>query len=97
MLLADAGFTGYELLKALMDRGNSFVIRVGANVKLIRNLGYAKLERKQTVYLWPIDKQGRNKRSMPRHLGKVRPPLVLRLIELKDAKGRPVVATFFEA
>ena len=90
MLLADAGFTGYDLLKALMDRGNSFLIRVGSNVKLIEKLGYAVVERKQTVYLWPLDKQARNKRSMPRKLGKVRPPLVLRLIRLKDAKGRPV-------
>jgi hypothetical protein len=91
MLLADAGFTGYELLKALMDQGNYFVIRVGANVKLIRKLGYAVIERKNTVYLWPLDKQGRNKRSMPKTLGKVRLPLVLRLITLKDAKGKPVV------
>jgi hypothetical protein len=91
MLLADAGFTGYALLKALIDQGNSFVIRVGANVKLIRNLGYAVIERRNTVYLWPLDKQGRNKRSMPKALAKVHPPLVLRLIQLKDAKGKPVV------
>jgi len=39
---------------------------------------------------WPLSKQGRNRRSMPRLLGKVLPPLVLRLIELKDAKGKPV-------
>lgn len=90
MLLADAGFTGYELLKALKDRGNSFLIRVGSNVKLIEKLGYAVVEGKQTVYLWPLAQQGRNKRSMPRTLGRVRPPLVLRLIKLKDAKGRPV-------
>ena len=90
MLLADAGFSGYELLKALMSRGNSFLIRVGSNVKLIQNLGYARVERKGTVYLWPLSKQGRNKRSMPNLLGKVLPPLVLRLIELKDAKGKPV-------
>lgn len=90
MLLADAGFTGYELLKALIGRGNSFLIRVGSNVTLIRKLGYAEIERKGTVYLWPLDQQGRNKRSMPGTLKKVRPPLVLRLIELKDAQGKPV-------
>jgi hypothetical protein len=90
MLLADAGFGGYDLLKALLDQGNSFLIRVGSNAQLIQNLGYAKIERKQTVYLWPLDKQGRNRRSMPRSLGKVRPPLVLRLIELTDAKGKKV-------
>jgi len=90
MLLADAGYTGYDLLKALIDRGNHFLIRVGSNVTLIKQLGYIEREGKQTVYLWPLDKQGRNKRSMPRQLGKVHAPLVLRLIELKDAKGRPV-------
>lgn len=90
MLLADAGFSGYDLLKSLLDRGNSFLIRVGSNVKLIQNLGYATIERKQCVYLWPLNKQGRNRRSMPRNLGKVHPPLVLRLIELKDARGKKV-------
>jgi len=91
MLLADAGFSGYDLFKALLDRGNSFLVRVGSNVKLIQNLGYATIERKQTVYLWPLDKQGRNRRSMPRDLARVHPPLVLRLIELAaDAKGGKV-------
>lgn len=90
MLLADAGYTGYDLFKALIDRGNSFLIRVGSNVKLIRGLGYYQREAKHIVYLWPLDKQGRNRRSMPRTLGNVCEPLVLRLIELKDAKGRPV-------
>lgn len=90
MLLADAGFTGYELLKALIDRGNSFLIRVGANVTLIQKLGYAMVEGKQTVYLWPLDQQRRNRRSMPKSLRNMGMPLVLRLIELKDAKGKPV-------
>ena len=92
MLLADAGFSGYDLLKKLMDRGNSFLIRVGSNVKLIRELGYYVREGKQTVYLWPLDKQGTygHKRKLPRSLKSVKLPLVLRLIELKDAKGRPV-------
>lgn len=92
MLLADAGFSGYDLLKGLMDRGNCFLIRVGANVKLIRKLGYYAREGKQTVYLWPLDKQGASghKHALPKSLKRVKPPLVLRLIELKDAKGRPV-------
>jgi hypothetical protein len=90
MLLADAGYTGYDLLKALVGQGNNFLIRVGSNVTLIKNLGYARFEGKQTVYLWPLDKQARNKRSMPKKLGKVRPPLVLRLIQLQEAGGKPV-------
>jgi hypothetical protein len=90
MLLADAGYTGYDLLKMIMSQGNHFIVRVGRNVKLIKNLGYIEREGQQTVYLWPMHKQGRNKRSMPKHLGKVRPPLVLRLIELHDVAGKPV-------
>jgi hypothetical protein len=93
MLLADAGFSGYELLCSLMDRGNHVLIRVGANVTLLTKLGYAFKEHKQTVYLWPLSKQGRHrgrKGKMPRGLKGVKPPLVLRLIRLKDAKGRPV-------
>jgi hypothetical protein len=93
MLLADAGFSGYELMKALLDHNNHFLIRVGANVKLLTKLGYAYREHKQTVYLWPLSKQGRikgPKSKMPRKLTRVQPPLTLRLIRLKDAKGRPV-------
>jgi hypothetical protein len=90
MLLADAGYTGYDLLRAIIGRGNHFLIRVGSNVTLIKHLGYAVREGKQTVYLWPLDKQGRNKRSMPRELGRTQPPLVLRLIELRDDKGKPM-------
>lgn len=94
MLLADAGFAGYRMMAALHERGNSFLIRVGANRTLIHKLGYYVLENKQTVYLWPLEMQsrggGKNRRFMPRNLSKVRPPLVLRLIELIDAKGRPV-------
>jgi hypothetical protein len=91
MLLADAGFTGYDLLKEIMHRGNHFLIRVGSNVKLIKNLGYVQHEGKQTVYLWPLNKQGRSaKNQNKKTLLKVHPPLTLRLIELRDAKGRPV-------
>lgn len=91
MLVADAGFSGYDLLKALIGQGSSFLIRVGSNVKLIKRLGYARIERKGTVYLWPLDKQGRSRKSrMPEKLGKVVPPLVLRLIELTDAGGKAV-------
>ena len=94
MLLADAGVAGYELFADLLSRGGHFLVRVGGNVKLIRKLGHARREGRQTVYLWPLDRQGRRhggRRSpMPRSLANVRPPLVLRLIELRDAAGRPV-------
>jgi hypothetical protein len=90
LLLADAGYTGYDLLRKIISQQNHFLIRVGRNVTLIKNLGHIQREGKQTVYLWPLHRQGRNKRSMPRRLNKVLPPLTLRLIELHDATGKPV-------
>ncbi len=74
LMTADAGFVGYEFWKAILDVGHDFVIRVGANVKLIKQLGYAR-EYDHTVYLWP-DKAAKNKM----------PPLVLRLIVIHDGK-----------
>ena len=74
LITADAGFVGYEFWKAILDADHDFVIRVGANVKLIKQLGYAR-EYDQTVYLWP-DKAAK----------KQLPPLVLRLIVLHDGK-----------
>lgn len=67
LLLADAGFTGYELLSELQRRGHAFVVRVGRNVHLLTELGWAVQERRDTVYLWP--KKHRDQ-----------PPLALRLI-----------------
>jgi len=74
MLLADAGFTGYELLAEVMNSGRQFLIRVGANVRLLKKLGYAR-EYDGTVYLWPDKKQKKKQR-----------PLVLRLITASDGK-----------
>ena len=74
LMTADAGFVGYDFQKAILDANRDFVIRIGANVKLIKKLGYAR-EYDHTVYLWP-DKAAKKKM----------PPLVLRLIVLHDGK-----------
>jgi hypothetical protein len=71
LFCADAGFTGYDLWKEVIDAGHSFLIRVGANVTLLRKLGYA-VERSGVVYFWP-DRAAR----------KGQPPLVLRLLPLQ--------------
>jgi hypothetical protein len=71
LLVADAGFTGFELLCTLLDRGVHVLIRVGRGARLLTELGYATREGKSTVYLWPDQKRGR-------------PPLVLRLIRVGD-------------
>jgi hypothetical protein len=79
LLLADAGFTGYDLLDELGRRGIDFLIRVGSNVRLLEKLGYAVDEGDGIVYLWPSrqQKQGLN-------------PLVLRLIVLQDERNRRI-------
>lgn len=74
LITADAGFIGYDFWSSVLNARHNFVIRVGANVRLIRNLGYAR-EYDHTVSLWP-DKAAK----------KNQPPLVLRLIEVHDGK-----------
>lgn len=76
LVVADAGFTGYELLRDILAGGRSFLIRVGSNVCLLKNLGYAHVEADGTVYLWP-----------ERFQKKTLAPLVLRLIVL-ERKGK---------
>lgn len=76
LFCGDAGFTGYDFWKSIMDRGHHFLIRVGANVRLLTKLGYYARECHGIVYVWP-DAAAR----------KQQPPLVLRLIHLKNERG----------
>jgi hypothetical protein len=85
MLVADAGYTGYEMLTKLREAKVEFLIRVGSGTKLLRKLGYAVREYEGLVYLWPDAKQGRRKDGSLPKLAKA-PPLVLRLIVLHDGK-----------
>ena len=71
LLVADAGFTGFELLSEFQRRGVHFLIRVGRGVELLRELGYHRREGKGTIYLWP-DKHRRCR------------PLILRLIRVGE-------------
>jgi hypothetical protein len=77
MVVADAGLTGYDVLTAVLGAGHSFILRVGANVKLLTDLGYAVREFDGLVYLWPDEKQKKNLE-----------PLVLRLVTLIDGRNR---------
>ena len=79
LLATDAGFAGFDLLKTVLACGHQFVIRVGANVRLLTRLGYACEVRGDVVYLWPLDAQRRG-----------RSPLVLRLVTLLDGRNRRV-------
>ena len=74
LVTADAGFVGYEYWKALIESGRHLLIRVGANVRLLKNLGYVK-EKNGLVYLWPDREAARNQ-----------PPLVLRLVVAQGGK-----------
>ena len=42
LLVADAGLVGYALWQALLTAGHHFVLRVGANVRLLRQLGWTR-------------------------------------------------------
>ena len=74
LLTADAGFAGYEYWKAILDSQRNFLIRVGANVKLLKKLGYAR-ESARRIYLWT-----------DRAAAREQPPLVLRLVIVQGAR-----------
>ena len=80
LAIADADFVGYELWRAIADGGRHFLLRIGANVRLLQKLGVAVEEREDTMYLWPQDRRDE-------------PPLVVRLVVLKRGKKKIYLAT----
>lgn len=74
LITADAGFVGYPLWSALQAAGHDLLIRVGGNVRLLKQLGFVR-ESHGTVYLWP-DEAAR----------KSQPPLVLRLVVVQGTR-----------
>jgi len=81
LFCADAGFVGYELWSSLVEPGHSFLIRVGANVRLLKNLGRFRFG-DGIVCLWPKDAMQRGT-----------PPLLLRLVEAKGERGSMFLVT----
>lgn len=75
LFCCDAGFVGYELWKSILDNGHNFLIRVGGNVHLLRNLGHARTG-KDVVCLWPNAAARRRQE-----------PVVLRLITIQSGQG----------
>jgi hypothetical protein len=73
LVAGDAGFVGYDYLQAVLASGRQVLVRVGSNVRLLRQLGWTR-EVANTVYLWPQRAQ--------KHL----PPVVLRLIVAHGGK-----------
>jgi Transposase DDE domain len=74
LVAADAGFVGYEGLRQIVAGQRHFLLRVGANVRLLKKLGWTR-ESGGTVYLWP-DEAARHGQ----------PPLVLRLVVAHNGK-----------
>jgi hypothetical protein len=80
LVVADAGFTGYDLYRRMLAAKQNFLLRVGANVHLLRKLGFVEQEGPDTVYLWP-------------HKTWHEPPVVLRLIEWCPGKKKMYLVT----
>ncbi len=78
LLTADAGFVGYDLWKTVLDTGHHLLVRVGSNVKLLKQLGYVR-EYDGLVYLWP-----------DRKAKKRLPPLILRMVVVTNEERGPV-------
>jgi hypothetical protein len=83
LFVGDAGFVGYELWKAILDRGHHFMVRVGGNVHLLKNLGGCQAaRRKEIVYCWPA-------MAIKSNL----PPMKLRLVKCKVGKATVYLLT----
>lgn len=80
LIVADAGFVGYELCQRVLKAGQSFLLRVGGNIRLLTDLGWEHEQHDGLVYLWPLKH---------RHL----PPLVLRLMVLQRDKQKIYLLT----
>jgi DDE family transposase len=80
LVVADAGFSGYDRYRRIVAARRSFLLRVGSNVHWLRKLGVVRREGASVVYLWP-EKHGHE------------PPLVLRLIELRRGRKKMYLVT----
>ena len=81
LFCGDAGFVGYDLWNAIQQEGHHLLVRVGANVRLLTDLGYVR-ERDGIVCVWP-NAAARRKQ----------PPLVLRLIQIQNERGTMSLVT----
>jgi len=83
LVVADAGFGGFDLLGDLAHAGHRFLVRCGSNVNLLVEGTWQQIERAgehRYVYLWPLERRDQA-------------PLRLRLIVLKQAGKRVYLLT----
>jgi hypothetical protein len=77
LLVADAGYVGYELLQALLAAGQSFLIRLTSRAPLyVPDKSSLKRYREGLVYYWP---QTMQKKGLP--------PIPVRLLRLRGQKA----------
>lgn len=79
LIVADAGFPGYACCRNMMEKQRHFLLRVGGNMHLLKELGCEFEQNNDIVYLWSEEQQK----------GK-EPPLKLRLIVIHDEGKRPI-------
>lgn len=78
LFCGDAGFVGYSLWKTILEQPERhFIVRIGANVMLLQEHADYELHKDSYVLCWPKDRMA---------VGD--PPLHLRLVKIKDDKGR---------
>ena len=81
LFCGDAGFVGYDFWQAIAEHGHHFLVRVGSNVHLLKDLGYVR-RRGEIVYCWPNAAMKKNQL-----------PLVLRLLHFHDGRGEVFLVT----
>jgi hypothetical protein len=74
LLTADPGFVGYDFAQQVLASGCQLLVRVGSNVKLLKQLGFAR-ESNGIVYVW-TDQAARHHQ----------PPLVFRLVVVQSGR-----------
>lgn len=81
LFCGDSGFVGDSFWKAIIQSGHHFLVRVGGNIRLLKNLGHAKTKA-GIVYFWThrAKRQGQA-------------PIILRLIEIKGSQGSMFLVT----
>ena len=75
LFCGDAGFVGYDLWRQILEADAHFLIRVGANVKLLSEVSNVKRKGGGIVICWPKDA-----------IASGRPPLQLRLVKVRVGK-----------
>ena len=81
LFCGDAGFVGFPLWSAIIQSGGSLLVRVGANVSLLRESADYEVREKGLVLCWPKDQQSKQL------------PLRLRLVKVRIGKTKAYLLT----